>query len=101
MNPYQIIIRPVATEKTSDLSEHNKIVFRVDRKASKHQIRQAIKAIFGVDVVKVNTMVMPSKPKRVGRYVGRRSGYKKAVITLAEGQEIDFYAMEATDDAQV
>ncbi|MFU8804155.1 MAG: 50S ribosomal protein L23 [Bradymonadaceae bacterium] len=101
MNPYEIIIRPVATEKTSAMSEDNKIVFRVAKKATKYQIREAVKQIFGVDVLKVNTMVMPSKPKRVGRFSGRRSGYKKAVITLAEGQEIDFYAMENTEGAQV
>jgi large subunit ribosomal protein L23 len=101
MNPYQIIIRPLQSEKSAGLAEDNRFVFRVDRKANKYQIRQAIEQIFGVNVVKVNTMVMPGKPKRAGRYVGRRSGFKKAVVTLAEGQQLDLYAMEAPEGAEV
>ena len=97
-NPYNILIRPVLTEKTTQLAEQeNKIVFRVHRKANKNQIRQAVESIFGVDVVKVNTIIVPGKPKRVGRTVGHRSGFKKAIITLAEGQMVDLYALESPE----
>ncbi|MBA2662478.1 MAG: 50S ribosomal protein L23 [Bradymonadaceae bacterium] len=96
-NPYDIIIRPVLTEKTTEMAEDNKVVFRVNKKANKHQIREAVEKLFGVDVVKVNTIFVPSKPKRVGRSQGRRSPYKKAVITMAQGQTIDFYASETPE----
>lgn len=97
-NPYDIIIRPVLTEKSTGMLEaDNKVVFRVDRKANKHQIRQAVEKIFGVDVVKVNTSIIAGKPKRVGRSFGRRSAYKKAVVTIAEGQNIDLYALETPE----
>ncbi|RVU42252.1 50S ribosomal protein L23 [Lujinxingia vulgaris] len=96
-NLYDIIIRPALTEKTTQLAEHNQYVFRVDRKANKYQIRQAVEKIFGVDVVKVNTLVMPSKPKRVGRSLGRRAAFKKAIVTVADGQTIDLYALEGTE----
>lgn len=92
---YGIIGRPVVTEKTTAQRDtENKIVFRVAKHANKIQIRQAIESLFRVRVLKVNTMVMPSKPKRLGRNIGRRSGYKKAVVTLAEGDAIEFYAAE-------
>ncbi len=98
MNPYQIIIRPVLTEKSTEMAEaDNKVVFRVDKKSNKHQIRLAVEKLFGVKVVKVNTILVPSKPKRVGRSQGRRSSYKKAVITMAPGQSIDFYASETPE----
>lgn len=97
-NPYQIILRPVLTEKSTEIAEaDNKVVFRVDKKANKYQIRHAVEALFGVNVVKVNTIYVPSKPKRVGRSQGRRSSYKKAIITMAPGQSIDFYASETPE----
>jgi len=93
---YEILGRPVVTEKTTTQREdENKIVFRVAKQANKIQIRQAIERLFDVKVLRVNTLVMPSKPKRLGRHLGRRSGYKKAIVTLAEGHSIEFYATEA------
>ena len=96
-NVYKTLIRPVLTEKTTELGNNNQYVFKVAPKATKHQIREAVEKIFGVDVVKVNTMVMPSKPKRVGRYLGRRSSWKKAVVTVADEQSIDLFALEAAE----
>lgn len=83
-NPRDIIKRPVITEKTSELMAENKYVFEVDLRSNKTEIKSAIESIFGVKVKKVNTVKMPSKPKRYGRYSGYTSAWKKAVITLAE-----------------
>lgn len=85
---YDIIKRPIVTEKTSDAAFPHRVAFEVALDANKHQIAQAIEALFSVHVVKVNTAVMPSKPKCFGRTMGRRSAWKKAVITLCEGETI-------------
>lgn len=92
---YSLIGRPVVTEKTTvQRDDDNKVVFRVKREANKIQIRQAIEKLFAVKVLKVNTMRMPGKPKRVGRIMGTRSSWKKAVVTLAAGETIEFYESE-------
>lgn len=92
---HHTLIRPILTEKSTLAGElHNKVSFKIDTRATKHQVRQAVEELFGVKVVKVNTQVVPGKPKRSGRRVYRRGGYKKAVITLAEGHSIDFFALE-------
>jgi large subunit ribosomal protein L23 len=93
--PYEIILRPVMTEKSTELSElENQVTFRVKDNATKPQIKSAVERLFGVKVDRVNTMVMPGKPKRVGRSMGRRGAWKKAIVQLAEGEAIDFYALE-------
>lgn len=81
-NPRDIIKRPVVTEKTSDLMAENKYVFEVDMRSNKTEIKLAIENIFGVQVDKINTIKMPAKPKRYGRYSGYRSAWKKAIVTL-------------------
>jgi large subunit ribosomal protein L23 len=86
---YDTILSPVITEKATMLSEHNKVVFRVARDATKPQIVEAIENLFKVTVVKVNTINVKGKTKRFRGRVGRRSDVKKAIITLAEGQSID------------
>ncbi|HEY66939.1 MAG: 50S ribosomal protein L23 [Chloroflexi bacterium] len=94
MNPYQIIIRPIDTEKTRyQASELGQYTFEVDRRANKIQIKQAIEAIYGVDVVAVNVMNMPAKviKRRGRRRVVRRSPWKKAVVTLAEDQRLGVF----------
>lgn len=96
-NLYDIIIRPALTEKTTEMSEDNKYVFRVHREANKFQIRNAVEKIFGVDVVGVNTMVVAGKPKRVGLHQGRRDSWKKAIITVADDQSIDLFALESVE----
>ena len=81
-NPRLIIQEPVITEKSTILREGNKYAFRVDSKANKIQIRQAIESIFSVKVESVRTVNVPSKPKRQGLLQGRRAGWKKAYVTL-------------------
>ena len=88
---YEIIKRPIVTERTRQLDELNKVVFAVDRKATKPEIRAAIEHLFEVTVQDVNTMVMPGRRKRFGRIEGRRSAWKKAVITLAAGQKLSLF----------
>jgi len=87
---YDIIVRPVITEKSTMVSESNQIVFNVAPKATKPEIRAAVEALFGVKVKAVNTLVRKGKEKRFKGLVGRQSDIKKAVVTLAEGQSIDF-----------
>jgi large subunit ribosomal protein L23 len=94
MNPYEVIIRPIDTEKTRyQASELGQYTFKVDQRANKIEVRRAIEAIFGVDVVAVNVMNIPAKAgRRYGRRrVVRRSPWKKAVVTLAEGQRLDVF----------
>ena len=91
-----ILIKPIITEKAEQLSENlNQYSFVVDRKSSKIEIKDAVQKMYDVKVASVNTMVMPGKAKsrntRAGAIRGRVSSYKKAMVTLAEGQEIDFF----------
>ncbi|MCE2520950.1 MAG: 50S ribosomal protein L23 [Alphaproteobacteria bacterium] len=86
---YDIIRRPVITEKSMRGAEWNQVTFQVDRRATKKEIRQAIETIFGVTVKAVNTMNQTGKVKRFRGRLGRRNAVKKAVVTLAEGQRID------------
>jgi len=91
-NPRDIIKRPVITERTSEFIEQLKYVFEVDLKANKTEIKQAVESIFGVKVVSVNTLRVPAKPRRYGRYSGYTSEWKKAIVQLAEGSKpLDFF----------
>lgn len=91
MDKYQIVKRPIVTEKTTKLAESNKYTFVVDKAANKIQIKEAIEALFDVKVKKVNVMNGKAKPKRVGQYQGFKAAISKAVITLEEGYKIDIY----------
>ena len=86
---YDTIIAPVITEKSTAASEHNKVVFRVAPKATKPEIKAAVEALFNVKVTAVNTLNRAGKTKRFRGVAGKQNGYKKAVVTLAEGQSID------------
>ena len=86
---YDVIRRPVITEKATMASEANAVVFEVAPEATKPLIKQAIEALFGVKVKAVNTVVTKGKTKRFRGIMGRRSDVKKAIVTLAEGQSID------------
>lgn len=101
---HSVLLRPVMTDKSHGLQSLNKVVFRVRKDATKHQIRQAVEELFDVAVDGVNTIKMPGKPKRYGRHATQKSGYKKAIVTLAEGESLDFYALEEAleddDDTQ-
>ncbi len=86
---YELVRRPVITEKATTVSEHNQVVFRVPLEASKPEIRAAIEGLFKVNVAAVNTLRQRGKKKMWRRRPGRRVDYKKAIVTLAEGQSID------------
>lgn len=90
MNNYDIIFAPIITEKTASMEEARRYAFKVDVRANKTQIRQAIEKAFNVKVEKVNTMNIHPKDRRVGRYTGKTNRYKKAIVTLAEGYTISF-----------
>jgi large subunit ribosomal protein L23 len=94
MNPYKVVIRPIDTEKTRyQASELGQYTFEIDRRANKVEVKRAIEEIFEVDVVSVNVVNMPAKASRRSgrRRVVRRSSWKKAVVTLAEGQRLDVF----------
>ena len=86
---YDVVVAPHITEKSTMLSEHNAVVFKVANGASKPEIKAAIEALFGVDVTGVNTIVTKGKTKRWKGKPYTRSDVKKAIVTLAEGQSID------------
>ncbi|MGC8657887.1 MAG: 50S ribosomal protein L23 [Desulfomonilaceae bacterium] len=89
---FKIIRRPIITEKGSSLKEsNNQIVFEVDRQANKPEIRKAIEKIFKVSVVGLQTQNRKGKPKRIGRSIGRRKNWKKAIVTLKEGDRVEFF----------
>jgi large subunit ribosomal protein L23 len=86
---YDVVLAPHITEKTTMVSEHNAVVFKVANDASKPQIKAAIEALFNVSVTKVNTILIKGKTKKWKGQPYRRSDSKKAIVTLAEGQSID------------
>ena len=86
---YDVIVGPVITEKATMLSEHNKVVFKVAKTATKPQIKAAIEKLFDVKVKSVNTIVTEGKVKMFRGRPGQRSDVKKAVVTLEEGHSID------------
>ena len=89
-NYRDIIKAPIITEKSANIAANEKTyVFKVDVKANKSQIKDAIEKIFNVKVEKVNTVNVHAKKKRVGRYTGMTNKYKKAIVTLAIGNKID------------
>lgn len=92
MNVHQVILRPVVTEKSTMARElANVITLAVDPRANKHEIKRAVETLFEVEVKGVRTMRMPRKTRRVGRFLGRKPEWKKAIVTLAEGQTIEFF----------
>ena len=92
MDPHQIIIRPVISEKSYNLIEsEGQYTFQVDRRANKNQIRRAVESAFDVRVQKVNTVNVRSKPKRQGLTRGRTATWKKAVVKLVEGDRIELF----------
>ena len=86
---YDTIIAPVITEKSTTVSEHNQVIFRVADQATKPEIKAAVEALFNVSVIGVNTMITKGKSKRWKGKPYTRSDVKKAIVTLAEGQSID------------
>jgi large subunit ribosomal protein L23 len=86
---YDVILRPIITEKSTLVADKNQVMFRVAKTASKPEIKAAIEAVFGVKVVAVNTLISKGKVKRWKGKAYERSDIKKAVVTLAEGQSLD------------
>ncbi len=92
MNVHEIIRRPVVTEKSTIARElSNVVTLAVDPRANKQQIRAAVQELFNVTVVDVRTIRMPRKTRRVGKSMGRKPEWKKAIVVLAEGQSIEFF----------
>ena len=92
MNKYDIIISPILTEKSYDGIADKKYTFKVAQEATKTQIKVAVEDIFGVKVARVNTVNVDGKKKRMGKYEGTTTGYKKAVVTLtADSKTIEFF----------
>ncbi|HTW51411.1 MAG TPA: 50S ribosomal protein L23 [Stellaceae bacterium] len=86
---YDLIRSPMITEKATTVSEHNQIIFKVPLTATKREVKAAVEGLFSVKVDAVNTIRVPGKLKRVRGRPGRRSDFKKAIVTLAEGSRID------------
>lgn len=90
--PYDVIIKPVITEKSMDDAQNRKYTFKVAKTANKTEIKQALEEIFGIEIEKVNVMNVKGKVKRMGRSIGRTPDSKKAIVTLKEGsKEIEFF----------
>ena len=88
---YEVLINPMLTEKGTMLKEQqNKVLFRVAKNANKIEIKRAVEEIFKVKVDRVTTINCRGKNKRMGRYEGKRPDWKKAVVTLKEGEKLDF-----------
>ena len=92
MNAYDVIKRPVVTEKTSIQKEqYNQLTFEVDRRANRIEIKRAIESIFNVRVSDVKTMQVTGKIKQRGRIIGKRRDWKKAIVTLSWGPRLDIF----------
>ena len=89
-----IVKYPILTEKTIKLLEQNQYSFAVDPKANKNAVKYAVEELFDVKVTSVNTSLLPLRKRRVGKYIGWKSQYKKAIVTLAEGDTINLFAEE-------
>jgi large subunit ribosomal protein L23 len=92
MDEYRIIRRPIVTEKGTFIKdEYNQLVFEVDQRTNKSEIKKAVEKLFKVTVLAVHTQNRLGKKKRMGRNLGRRKNWKKAIVTLKEGHRVDFF----------
>lgn len=91
-NVNDIIKYPLITDKATRLLENNQYSFIVNRKSDKLTIKQSIEYLFNVKVIKVNTANLPKKQKRIGKYIGYKPVYKKAIVTLSDGDTINLFA---------
>lgn len=98
MTPESVIRKPIfLTEKSNTLRAKNQVVFEVLRNANKVQIKEAVQALFNVKVESVNTMLYRGKDRRMGRGYAKLQNWKKAIVTLGEGENIDFFADTSED----
>ena len=95
MEARQIIIRPIITERSFDMQDFNRYTFEVAKSATKLQVRDAIEEIFGVHVTRVNTLNVKPKTKRVRYIAGKTRTWKKAIVTVAEGETIEIFGTQA------
>lgn len=92
MNLHDVIRKPLVTEKSNiNREEGNVVTLAVDPRANKHEIARAVEQLFAVSVLEVRTMRMPRKSRRVGRFLGRKPEWKKAMVRLEQGQSIEFF----------
>jgi len=92
VNLHHVFRKPPATEKSNiGREERNLVTLAVDPRANKHDVKRAVEQLFGVSVLDVHTLRMPHKSRRVGRFQGRKTHWKKAIVRLAEGQKIEFF----------
>ncbi|MCH2108831.1 MAG: 50S ribosomal protein L23 [Polyangiaceae bacterium] len=100
MTPEQVIKRPIVLSEKAQIlkNDENQVIFEVDVKANKVQIRDAVESLFDVKVASVNTLIQRGKIKRIGRKHFKRPNWKKAVVTLSEGSDIEFYDEVAEDE---
>jgi large subunit ribosomal protein L23 len=91
MHIYEVVKRPLITEKATVMKEQNRYAFEVAKEANKRQIREAVEAAFKVNVVKINVMSVPGKMRRIGRRYVMTRPWKKAVVTLEPDQKIEFF----------
>ena len=91
MHIYEVLRRPIVTEKGTMIGEFGQFAFEVHKDANKTQIREAVEKRFGVTVLAVNVMRMPGKTRRYGRRVSKTPSWKKAIVTLAPGQRIEVF----------
>ena len=91
MNINEVLIKPLITEKNTMLGAEGKYTFKIDRRANKTLVKEAVEAIFKVNVTAVNTISVPPKSRRVGRTIGKTQAWKKAVVTLRPGQRIEIF----------
>lgn len=88
----KLIKRPIVTDKTTKLLENNQYCFRVNHKSDKLKIKQAIEYVFNVKVIKINTCHMPRKKRKIGRFQGYKSHYKKAIVKLSSDDKINLFS---------
>ena len=97
-SPYEVIIRPIVTERSFDLMEQGKYTFEVARTAPKEEIRAAVEKLFDVHVTKVNTVNVKPKTRRVRYVAGKTRQWKKAIVTLAPGETIEIFANDGVSE---
>jgi len=90
LNKYNALVKPIYTEKTNFMKQYNKYVFEVHKKINKIEIKKILKDLFKIDIVSVNLLNCLGKQKRVGRFIGRKSDWKKAVVTCRKGTNFNF-----------
>jgi large subunit ribosomal protein L23 len=91
-DPFDVLVKPLLTEKITGLQEQaNRVAFLVKKDATKIEVRQAVESALKVKVKSVNVMVVMGKKKRQGRYLGKRPDWKKAIVTLREGEKLELY----------